>query len=69
MAFPFVIREASAGIRWEWVPRPTASHYLEKEFKLEVSIRFPLQSLRNPMGEERERLQESEGMLDTRSKT
>lgn len=49
--------------------RPTASHYLEKEFKLEVSIRFPLQSLRNPMGEERERLQESEGMLDTRSKT
>lgn len=38
------IREASSGIRWEQMQRPTGRHYLERVSKLEISIRsLPLE--------------------------
>lgn len=36
---PFVIRKASSHSRWEQMQRTRARHYVERKFKLEVSIK------------------------------
>jgi hypothetical protein len=39
MLSPVIFREASSDSRWEEIPRPTARHYVERNSKLEVSIK------------------------------
>jgi hypothetical protein len=63
--YPVIIRETSSSSWWKQMQRPTARHYVETEYKLEIFIKsiFP-QSSGNPAEEEAEkivRVQEDRG--------
>jgi hypothetical protein len=38
VSLPIIERKVSSGSRWELPQRPTAGHYVEREYKVEVSI-------------------------------